>query len=156
MKIYELPEPYQSVAKKHRREDHDSECNNLAGAFDWSLTDEGEYFWRQCDAAGQVDELPCPPAEWICACGGDRSSYVSYMAGEVFDSTKVEKQVGGNHYKDMPITPRDYALANHEFLTWDEMNVIKYVSRHKNKNRKEDLEKAIHYIEMIIEENYDS
>lgn len=60
---------------------------------------------------------------------------------------KQEKQIGGNHY-NLPIQPIDYIVKNN--LGYREGNVIKYVSRHKNKNGKEDILKAIHYLEMII------
>jgi hypothetical protein len=58
------------------------------------------------------------------------------------------KQIGGNHYLEMKITPRQYIKANG--LGWDVGNVIKYVSR--NKNGVQDLYKARHYINLLIEE----
>ena len=63
----------------------------------------------------------------------------------------MSKQVGGNHY-DMPIPPVEYIYKNK--LGFMEGNVVKYVSRHKQKNGKQDLEKAKHYIEMLIEMEY--
>lgn len=72
------------------------------------------------------------------------------------DQTKpvdpADKQVGGNHYKDMKIQPMEYIEANN--LNWAEGNVIKYVTRHSYKNGKEDLEKAIHMLELIIKSRY--
>jgi len=59
------------------------------------------------------------------------------------------KQVGGEHYI-MPIQPIEFIVKNN--LPYREANVIKYVCRHKNKNGKQDIEKAIHYLEMILEE----
>ena len=61
-----------------------------------------------------------------------------------------EKQVGGNHYKDMKIQPVEFILANG--LGFCEGNVIKYISRYKNKNGIEDLEKVKHYVELLIDE----
>ena len=66
--------------------------------------------------------------------------------------TEKWKQVGGQHYI-MPIQPIDFIVKNN--LSYREANVIKYVCRHKNKNGKQDIEKAIHYLEMILEE-YDA
>ena len=63
--------------------------------------------------------------------------------------TETQKQVGGNHYQ-MPIQPIEYIVKND--IPYREANVIKYVSRHKNKNGKEDILKAIHYLEMILED----
>lgn len=63
-----------------------------------------------------------------------------------------ETQVGASHYKDMKIQPMEYALANN--LNLAQGNVVKYVSRYKAKNGKEDLEKAIHCIQLLIEHEY--
>jgi hypothetical protein len=61
----------------------------------------------------------------------------------------LEKQVAGSHYKDLPIQPVEYIYAN--ALGYFEGNVIKYVSRWRKKNGVADLEKAKHYIELLIE-----
>jgi len=58
-------------------------------------------------------------------------------------------QVSGDHYKDRDIQPIEYILANN--LDFCEGNVIKYVSRWRQKNGLDDLLKAKHYIEFLIE-----
>ena len=58
-------------------------------------------------------------------------------------------QVGGGHYKDLPIQPVEYIHAN--TIGYFEGNVIKYVSRWRKKNGLADLLKAKHYIELLIE-----
>jgi len=58
-------------------------------------------------------------------------------------------QVGGSHYKDMAIQPIDYIMRNR--LDYCEGNIVKYVSRYRYKNGIEDLRKARHYIDMLIE-----
>ncbi len=63
-----------------------------------------------------------------------------------------EVQVGGGHYKDMEIQPWHFCQRNR--IPYGESNVIKYVCRHRNKGGAEDLRKAIHNIEMIIEDEY--
>lgn len=60
-----------------------------------------------------------------------------------------ERQVGGNHYKGCKIEPWDFATANG--LDFMQGSVIRYVVRYKDKNGIEDLEKAKHYIEKMIE-----
>lgn len=60
-----------------------------------------------------------------------------------------DKQIGGNHYKTMKIQPFEYCMENS--LNWAQSSVIKYVSRYKFKNGLEDLRKAIHVLEMLIE-----
>jgi len=61
----------------------------------------------------------------------------------------LDKQVAGDHYKDQSIQPVEYIHANG--IGFFEGNVIKYVSRWKKKNGITDLEKAKHYIELLIE-----
>ena len=61
-----------------------------------------------------------------------------------------ETQVGGNHYKNMAIQPIEYIMQNN--LGYCEANIVKYVSRWKDKNGVEDLKKARHYIDILIGE----
>ena len=63
-----------------------------------------------------------------------------------------KKQIGGSHYKDMKIRPSKF--INDNKLQFAEGNAIKYICRHTHKGGKEDLEKAKHYIDMIIERDY--
>ena len=63
------------------------------------------------------------------------------------------KQVGGSHYKDCKIQPVEYIVGND--LTFLEGNIIKYVTRHRRKGEgRKDIEKVIHYAEMILEMEY--
>ena len=64
----------------------------------------------------------------------------------------LEEQTGGSHYKNMKIQPIEYCQANN--LNACESFVVKYVSRHRNKNGKEDIEKAIHCLELLLELEY--
>ena len=63
-----------------------------------------------------------------------------------------EKQIGGSHYQNFTIQPAEFSNKNK--LLWAEGEVIKYICRHSYKNGKEDLNKAKHYIDMIIERDY--
>lgn len=62
---------------------------------------------------------------------------------------ELENQVGGNHYKDMVIQPVEYIVKNN--LGFIEGNVVKYVSRWKSKGGIEDLKKARHFLDILIE-----
>jgi hypothetical protein len=64
-------------------------------------------------------------------------------------TSALDVQVAGNHYKELPIQPVEYIHANG--IGYFEGNVIKYVSRWRNKNGIADLQKAKHYIELLIE-----
>jgi len=61
----------------------------------------------------------------------------------------LDKQVSGNHYKDKGIQPIIYIHANN--LGFCEGNVVKYVTRWRDKGGKADLEKAIHYLQLLIQ-----
>ena len=61
-----------------------------------------------------------------------------------------DTQVGGSHYKDLAIQPIEFIRSNN--IPYFEANVIKYVTRHKSKGGKQDIEKAIHYLELILDE----
>lgn len=61
----------------------------------------------------------------------------------------LDRQEGGDHYKDMPIQPAQYIHAN--ALGYFEGNVVKYVSRWRKKNGVEDLKKARHYIDLLLD-----
>ena len=63
-----------------------------------------------------------------------------------------KKQIGGKHYLKYKIQPRKF-VVEHKLL-YPEGCVIKYILRHQDKGGKQDLEKAIHMIDMIIERDY--
>lgn len=61
----------------------------------------------------------------------------------------IDRQEGGTHYKDMPIQPFQYIHANG--IPFAEGCVIKYVSRWRVKNGLDDLKKARHFLDLLIE-----
>ena len=80
-------------------------------------------------------------------CTSDRGMTVSGDTGNAWD-----KQVGGDHYKQYAIQPAQFALANN--LDYAQSNAIKYIVRHKDKNGVQDLDKAIHYVELLKAHHY--
>jgi len=67
-------------------------------------------------------------------------------------ATALQKQVGGSHYAEMAIQPIEFITANN--LSFLEGNIIKYVCRHQNKNGADDIKKAIHYCELLLQMEY--
>ena len=61
----------------------------------------------------------------------------------------LQQQVGGDHYRARGIQPIEYIHANN--LGFCEGNVVKYVTRWKEKGGEADLRKAIHYLELLIQ-----
>lgn len=86
---------------------------------------------------------------------GFNSDPGTYMPGQVnadgtiAPSKALDKQIGGSHYKDLKIQPVEYIHANK--IPFCEGNVIKYVSRWRDKGGIADLEKAKHFIELLID-----
>ena len=67
----------------------------------------------------------------------------------------LDKQVGGDHYKDMPIQVVEFCQKNK--LNTCESNIIKYACRHGRKNGEggvKDVKKIIHYAELLLELDY--
>ena len=94
------------------------------------------------------------PNKELCDEGPEKCTFVSEEAidGLRASDTKLfelKTQVGGDHYAKCAIQPIDYIMANR--LDYLQGNVIKYVTRYKNKNGVEDLEKAAHYLRIMIE-----
>jgi len=67
--------------------------------------------------------------------------------------TTLTSQVDGDHYTTMKIQPAEFINENN--LQFAEGNAIKYICRHQKKGKRKDIEKAIHYLEMILERDYD-
>lgn len=101
----------------------------------------------------------------ITACIKDRahdtasgqSSMDSPTQSELFPESGMtsrasERQVNGDHYRDMPIQPSEFIHKNG--LNWMEGNIIKYVCRHSRKHGLVDLDKAEHYLELLKEWEY--
>lgn len=64
----------------------------------------------------------------------------------------LNEQVGGGHYKGYKIQPIEFFHANN--IPFAEASVCKYAIRHRDKNGKADLLKAIHILQIIIELEY--
>jgi hypothetical protein len=64
----------------------------------------------------------------------------------------LDIQIGGEHYRKMKIQPIEFIHANE--LDFLQGNVVKYITRHKNKNGAADVRKALHYCQLILELQY--
>jgi hypothetical protein len=85
------------------------------------------------------------PEEW------DAAYRVVHIGGE---NTKDPRdvQIGGNHYTSKKIQPIEYIHANG--LGYMEGNIIKYITRHPDKNGADDIRKALHYCRLILKYKY--
>lgn len=102
-----------------------------------NMTIESSEGWniRDQDGSGAAGEAAAVKAGWPLS--------------DVKESSPLLTQIGGNHYKDLAIQPAEYNHANG--IPYMEGNVIKYVTRWRKKGGIKDLEKAKHYIELLIE-----
>ena len=72
------------------------------------------------------------------------------LKGERATESALDRQVGSpQHYKDFKIQPIEFITANK--LSFIQGNVIKYICRYDKKNGKEDIDKVIHYCELLKE-----
>lgn len=72
--------------------------------------------------------------------------------GLPYEPLAADRQVGGDHYKAMAIQPIEFILANN--LGFCEGNIIKYICRHTAKGGSVDVDKVIHYAELLKESKY--
>ena len=64
-------------------------------------------------------------------------------------ASALSKQEGGSHYKKLKIQPIEYIHANG--IPFAEGCAIKYLTRWRDKGGVEDLKKARHFIDLLIE-----
>lgn len=64
----------------------------------------------------------------------------------------LDIQIGGEHYRKMKIQPIEFIHANN--LDFLQGNVVKYITRHRDKNGAADVRKALHYCQLILELEY--
>lgn len=76
------------------------------------------------------------------------------MSGERIptDREARDRQVAGSHYKTLAIQPAEYCQRNR--LPYCESSVVRYVTRHREKNGRQDIEKAIHCLQLLLEIEY--
>jgi Protein of unknwon function (DUF3310) len=94
-----------------------------------------EWIREMRDMESDYDERPYPQVDGSAA-----------MTGYPYAPSK---QVGGSHYTKYAIQPSEYILKNN--IGWLEGNAIKYLTRWKDKGGRLDLEKAKHYVELLLE-----
>jgi hypothetical protein len=71
------------------------------------------------------------------------------MASEPVRKSPLSTQIGWDHYTKLAIQPMQYSMKNR--LDPLQNTIIKYVTRFRDKAGIEDLEKAKHCIDMLIE-----
>lgn len=106
---------------------------------------------RSMTVNGITYDVPSEPAETE---GTPFDRYDVYPVHQVRSPAAIpqsafDTQVGGSHYKGMKIQPMEYALANN--LGYCEATALKYISRWKLKGGIADLDKAIHFIQLLKE-----
>ena len=65
------------------------------------------------------------------------------------EAAALTRQVGGDHYRQMAIEPIEFIMANS--LGYCEGNIVKYICRHASKGGVEDIDKVIHYCQLLKE-----
>ena len=80
------------------------------------------------------------------------SSTVSFTPYTMKAKSAIERQVGGSHYKEKGSSMQPWAIIDAWGLDFYGGNVLKYLLRAKHKGGLEDLQKARHYLDKMIED----
>lgn len=114
---------------------------------------------RRCgtsDVSPDIVDPDWPPGKPLCPqCAKEweaKEAMRTALAAGNSGSSPLFTQVGGCHYKDLAIQPVEYNQRNG--LGFIEGSVVKYVTRHKSKNGEEDIKKATHFLQMLLEIEY--
>lgn len=144
-------------------------ATHFVGSYYFRLNEDGWYLWNRdsqqwitCDAPnpGSVDRVIHPGLKPNASETPNSSNHIpdagkmisnhSVDANEKVEPVRaLDTQEGGNHYKSLKIQPVEYIHANG--IGYFEGCVIKYVTRWRSKNGIEDLRKARHFIDLLIE-----
>jgi len=95
------------------------------------------------------NEELCKHIEGLVDRQREHTDYTLIKATAAAQARANEQQVGGAHYAVKAIQPWDFIIANN--IGYLEGNIIKYISRWKDKGGVEDLKKAQHYLQKLIE-----
>lgn len=107
----------------------DAEAYLKAFKADWDKT------WKLCGMKGPTEE-----------------ELLLHRGNQLVNANPMEPQVGGDHYATMKIQPVQFCHENS--LGFIEGSVIKYVCRHRSKGGRQDLEKAIHFLQLLSNLEY--
>lgn len=89
-------------------------------------------------SAGEVPDLAAPPQDFVAS-----------VTGELEGASALDVQIGGSHYKNFAIQPVEFIHRNG--IGFPEGNAIKYLCRWREKGGIKDLQKAKHYIDLLIQ-----
>ena len=104
------------------------------------------------EEAAQADSATLAE-ETLSALGWTFDGQAWIESGEItMAPNALDVQVGGSHYKDCAIQPIEYIHANK--LGFAEGNVVKYITRHRQKHGADDVRKVIHYCQLLLELEY--
>lgn len=109
-------------------------------------------YWRKRISEGDKSSAPRDWFESVLDNPEERYKSLNYLFRKERMSNPMEKQVGGNHYKNMKIQTATFCMENE--LDYCQSNIVKYTCRHEAKGGVEDLDKAIHYLELLKEIKY--
>lgn len=85
-------------------------------------------------------------------CASEEPQERHYKTHQLAQDSAFNTQVGGSHYTKLAIQPMEYSFKNK--LDPCQHTAIKYITRFRDKGGKQDLEKAIDCIQMLIEMEY--
>ena len=152
-------QPAETIGKtvEYRYEDDDGDCEQ-ADILHWSHDGEpGDIVAYKVVEQGTQADSATLAEETLIALGWtfDGQAWVENAVVDLPISmvpNALDVQVGGTHYKDCAIQPIEYIHANK--LGFAEGNVVKYITRHRQKHGADDVRKVIHYCQLLLELEY--
>lgn len=129
---------YQGLYKGSEHEVDSVGVDSVSQLMFYTVVNKGKY-WKLYE--GDCEEVPAP-----------NEKLLDVINTDLKQDSVLDIQHGGSHYKDKKIQPIEYITANN--LDFCEGNIVKYASRHKEKNGAEDIRKVIHYAQFILKFQY--
>lgn len=109
------------------------------------LADLDAILWR--NSTGSTGALPTPPAYVAPIAAALRSGDVCRATH--WTPSAFHRQEAGSHYSKMAVQPAHFIMANG--IPWAEGSAIQYIARWREKGGVQDIRKAIHTLELLLE-----
>jgi hypothetical protein len=132
---------------------HVGEDTEMADINDDGTSDLIDETYGLAELVEQTTDSATLAEETLSALGWTFDGQAWIESGEItMAPNALDVQVGGTHYKDCAIQPIEYIHANK--LGFAEGNVVKYITRHRQKHGADDVRKVIHYCQLLLELEY--
>jgi hypothetical protein len=106
-----------------------------------------------------AEDRKCNKCDFFVDCKPLRQTPQEFATGKALGLAAGKTQIGGTHYKDMEVQPWDVidTWPKEQRIGYHRGNALKYIMRMGSKDEQlQEIRKAKHYIEKLIEELNDA